>query len=455
MTPRRLAFLALALMMLLGLALAVIARDVPIAPQRLRELVRLDALSAVFLLLSAGAGLARLMTRPASQPLRTLVATGLLGISYVCGHLAGVAAGFLAATLVLERADSWAGPTARRSTFNVLRFTLALPLAAALCLAAGLSVIGLSSGEWRYAAPLAGSGLSSPVFALVLLAALLGAGLWALPLGKPIGPPDPLLASAFFYPLLRLYSLGPWNLGWLFATMLLGGAAMLWAAFQAATIATETAHWFALMLIGMALLGAGMGSGAGIALAIFALISLPVILVGLTNEPDGPAWPLWLLSSAAPFSILFVTVWIGVAAALAGGLSLLGVAIWAAALLSTLAVARRAAACGPNNPASMQPDRLVFGQPVYLAASLSLTLGIASPGLLSLLVSPIVSQLQGGLTPFGEIELWPWAGLIAVNLGQQPVATLPSLALVALMLILAALAWLAARLLRVWRRRSE
>ena len=58
----------------------------------------------------------------------------------------------------------------------------------------------------------------------------------------------------------------------------------------------------------------------------------------------------------------------------------------------------------------------------------------------------VVAQLQGGLTPFGEIELWPWAGLIAFDAARQPVATLPSLALVGLMLILSALCWVALRL---------
>lgn len=66
----------------------------------------------------------------------------------------------------------------------------------------------------------------------------------------------------------------------------------------------------------------------------------------------------------------------------------------------------------------------------------------------------MVAQLQGGLTPFGEVTLWPWAGLLALNAARQPVATLPSLALAGLMVILAALAWLATQL-RFVRRRNE
>jgi len=57
-----------------------------------------------------------------------------------------------------------------------------------------------------------------------------------------------------------------------------------------------------------------------------------------------------------------------------------------------------------------------------------------------------VAQLQAGLTPFGAIELWSWAGLIALDAARQPVATMPSLALAALMVILSALCWVALRL---------
>jgi hypothetical protein len=47
----------------------------------------------------------------------------------------------------------------------------------------------------------------------------------------------------------------------------------------------------------------------------------------------------------------------------------------------------------------------------------------------------------------GEIALWPWAGLIALDAARQPVASLPTLAMAGIMVILAALAWIGVRLL--------
>lgn len=68
------------------------------------------------------------------------------------------------------------------------------------------------------------------------------------------------------------------------------------------------------------------------------------------------------------------------------------------------------------------------------------------------LLAPVTAQLEGGLTPFGEIVVWPWAGLIAFDTARQAVATLPSLALAGLMLILSALCWTTLRLLALRER---
>src|SRR5690606_37819889 len=89
--------------------------------------------------------------------------------------------------------------------------------------------------------------------------------------------------------------------------------------------------------------GAGLTSGAGVALAAFALIALAALRLALSEEPplapsaDGepPSAEsagrglLWLLSGALPFTAPFTAAWAAVAGALAGELSLLAVALWA------------------------------------------------------------------------------------------------------------------------------
>jgi hypothetical protein len=361
-----------------------------------------------------------------------LGAAGALAAAYLSGHLAAVAALFALAALL--RAD------ARRPT-------AALPAALpAACLALGLASLGLRSGEWRYGAAGAGAGLNSGAFALLLLAALLAAGPLALVDGRDEGPArqlDPLLGTALLYPLLRLDSLGPGNLGWLAATLLLGAAAALWAAWRAAAgDPARAGGWLARYLLGLAVVGVGLGSGAGLALAAFALLAMPATALGLA-APAGPArpWPLWALCAAAPLSLPFVVAWVGVAAATAGRVPALAALLWAAALLAAVPVARLAAASLPARPLWPQDWRALA------AAGLSVALGLGAPLVLALLVTPMAAQLAGGLSPLGEVALWPWAGLIALDAARQPVASLPGVALAGLMLILAALAWLAARLL--------
>lgn len=424
--PRRLVGALLALGMLAALAAAWLLRDAPLAWGPLRA----DALSAFFTLLTAGMALAELAGGRAQGPARLLLTTGLLTAAYLSGHLALLAALLGLAGLL------WAGGR---------RLPLALPLALPLiCVALGLASLGLQSGEWRYGEPGAGAGLNSGAFALLLLAALLGGGMLALADGRDEGPGralDPLLGPATLYPLLRLDSLGPWNLGWLAATLLLGGALALWAGWRAAAADPERAGaWLPRYLIGMAIAGAGLGSGAGLALAAFALLALPITTLGLDASAGAARpWPLWALCAAAPLGLPFVVVWVGVAAASAGRVPALAIVLWAAALLASVPLARLAAARrGPGWP---QPPRLL------LAAGLSAALGLGAPLLIIVLVGPMVRQLAGGLSPMGEIALWPWAGLIATDAARQPVATLPTLAMAGLMIILAALAWIVARLL--------
>jgi hypothetical protein len=427
-----------------GLLLAALAADAPIAPGRAQGWLRADALSALLVIMLATHGLVERSLRQCWH-WRDLAAIGLLALTALAGHLALIAA--LLTLGVAMRAGR------RRPT----------PLLAALAAAGGLLLLGLVGGEWRYAAPAAGSGLNSTSFGLLLLGALLSVGGVDLARGRAPGA-DPLAAAACLYALLRLFSLGPWSLGWLFAALLVGAAVTLAAAWQgAAALPAEAAAWQGAYLGGIVLVGVGLGSDAGVVLAGYGLLLGPVLRLGLMPGQSAeckaqraeqvlsaaPAWPRWLLCAATPLTAPFVLAWMAVAAALAGELTLLAAALWAAALLAALPVGRLAggrAAQGDCPPEPSQASR------VYLAGALSAGLGLGAPLALAGLLAPIAAQLQGGLTPFGIIELWPWAGLLALSAARQPVATLPLLALAALLLILAALGWTLLRVLTTRRR---
>lgn len=416
---------------LAGLLLAWLAHDAPVAPGVVRGWLRADALSAVALIALSGLGLAG-QARGRPGWLREALAVALFALATLTGHLAIVALLLLAGGVVL----SWGAPEAGQSRARpALR---PAPLLGAALVALGLALVGAAAGEWRYGAPAAGAGLSSPSFALLLVGALLAGGAWELARGRPPAA-SPLAAVACLYALLRLFSLGPWNLGWLFAALVAGGALALGGAWQAAAAPPdEAAGWLGSYLAGLAIAGAGLGSGAGVTAAGYALLAWPILRLGLAGA-GGPLPPRWLLCGAVPLTAPFVLAWLAVAAAVAGGLTLLAAALWAAALLAAAAVARIAAR--PGDDAAPGAAR-----PVYAAAALSGALGLGAPLVVAGLLAPLAAQLQGGLTPFGEIELWPWAGLIALDAARQPVATLPSLALAALMLILSALCWVALRI---------
>lgn len=431
MYSRRLVVSLLSCAVVAALAATWFLRDTPLELAGACGIVRADALSVFFALLTVCLALVELTSSQASSPVRLAIVAGLLVAAYLSGNVAIIAALFVLAGGV-------------RVIGQPLSIVLSV-IPALICLVLGLVGLGLQAGEWRYAASDAGAGLNSMAFVALLFAALLGSGVCALADGRdeaPMSRLDRMLGPALLYPLLRLDNLGPWNLSWLVATLLAGCTIALWAGWRAATDTPQRASvWLPRYLLGLALVGAGLGSGAGLVLASYALLTLPLIVFGV-HMAVGQAhpWPLWMLSAAAPFGAPFVVAWSGVAAAQAGHVPALGVALWAAALLATVPLARLAAA-GHGTPWWPQDHRLL------LAAGLSAAFGIGSPILLNFLVSPIISQLAGGLSPMGEIALWPWAGLIARDSAHQPMAALPNLAMVSLMIILAALVWIGVRLL--------
>jgi hypothetical protein len=127
-----------------------------------------------------------------------------------------------------------------------------------------------------------------------------------------------------------------------------------------------------------------------------------------------------------------------VGASVAGGVALLAGAAWLVALLSGLT-----AALGGTQT---QPDR----RALLVAAGASAVLGVGAPLFTTTLIQPAIEQLQGGLTPYGDVNIWPWVGLATIDAAHTPVTTLPSIAVAAFMLVLSALVYLIARLRGAW-----
>jgi hypothetical protein len=269
-----------------------------------------------------------------------------------------------------------------------------------------------------------------------------------------------VLRFAWLYPLARLYSLGPWNEGWSFATLLLGGGTALWSAAALIHAGGERRGELALLSqLGLALAGFGLSTGAGLAAGCYAVLaSLVLAAAQTTNDRTGTMYRApttndrtaeapaqsaicnlqsailpWLLTPALPFSAPFVAAWMLLGAGVAGGVALLGAAAWLVALLGA-AAALLGGRCGAS------PRALV------VAAGASAALGLLAPVVVLALIQPAIEQLQGGLSVHGDVNIWPWVGLAAVDSTRRGVTALPSIAVAALMLVLCALVYLAGRL---------
>lgn len=434
-----------------GLALVWQVRDTPWTPL---AFVRVDGLSAFFLLLALLA--LALETAPLRRPgpalallLPAFCLTGLLPIALVYLGLALLEPG-VRRLISAHRATTRLEGLRRAGTQTLEAFA---PLIAAICLLLGYGALTLQ-GAVSYDQRSAGVALSSLPFWFVLLAAVVP----LLPLGPTSNGPLAFVARlAWFYPLLRLYSLGPWNSGWSFAVLLLGGAAALWAAVDTVLSpdVVQRTNRARACLLALGLAAFGLSSGAGLAAGCYcALAALliqsapedPAHLQAVTqgaeqSDPtDDTSTPLpttqtsllassWLLTPAMPLGAPFVAIWLVVGAAVAGGVSALAGVAWLAALLLALA---------PTLHTTPPTDRRMGG--------LSLVLGVGAPLMLLLAVEPLILQLQGGLTPYGDIVIWPWVGLATLDAARTQVAGLPSLAVAGLMLVLSALAYLVGRL---------
>lgn len=410
------------LLLLAALALFPRVHDFPIV--RFAGLFYADAPATLFIILFAATGIVESLDQP-PHPWRLVGAVLALASALLSADWVVLVVGFAGAALL--RLDGW------RSVAHRL-----LPVVA---LGGATMLFWRTTGVTRLHLPAAGVGLQSQFFALVVLSTLIGSGVWRLAVPVPkTGSTcaDLLLPLAWCYPLIRLYSLGPWNVGWLLALQLLGGGIVLLSGARALGNQSELYWLIALQYMGLVLVGIGLGSGAGLVAAFAALFTLPLVTWGLApnrgeSTRSGPAQTVgrWLLSAAIPLSAPFVVAWMSIGAAFASGSGLLAGILWLALLAGTLALLRSSVPLYPWRSNS--------------AGIVSILLGIGSPFLVQPALQPAIKQLQGGLTSLGEHDLWPWSDLSALNAAKHTVITIPSVALIALLLILAALAWLLAR----------
>jgi len=422
------------------LALVWVVRREPLA---LPPLAYLDALGAFFALATWSGALLWSLLRATAQTWRFWLTALLLTVAFLTSLTPLVIAVYALVGLLIVLPVWRTAVTRRAATY---------PLLAVAALAVGYGALALRGGL-RFDAPLAGAALDSFVFWFVLLAATL-----------PLLPFDPhptdtddarerslrLFAFAWLYPLARLYTLSPWNEGWSFATLIAGGGALLWLSSGALTgdtrrVRIERNHR---RLLAVALTGIGLSSGAGLAAGCYAV--LVYLLLAVVDSDDGqaissqsplsapgipPSAPVWLISGAIPLTAPFIATWMLIGAGAAGGVTILAAVAWFTALISALPVVI-------DSPA-------VASRRLWIGGGISLALGVASPLVVHLFIQPIIEQLQGGLSVYGDVNVWTWVGLAMVNSARTGITALPTIGAAGLMIVLSALVYLLARLLGV------
>ncbi|NCC33209.1 MAG: hypothetical protein EOM24_14515 [Chloroflexia bacterium] len=384
-------------LLLVGLALAWLAHDRPLAPQVAHGWLRADLVSALTLLLLASYGLVAVAVSQADH-WRTAGVAWCYGMAALTGHLA-----LIAALVIVGVALQPAAMAQRR-----------LALASALATAGGLVLIAMTSGEWLYAAPGAGAGLAGGSLVLLLVGTVLASKAQLH-----------LLFVMACYALLRTFSLGPWPLQWLFVALVAGAALALWASWHA-TVAPRALlpGWVELVMAAFVLVGTGLGAGAGVVVASYALLIGPLVLLARRPSFPLPNWPLLVL------------VWMAVAAAVAGRLTILAILLGVSGFLLALALAR------------WTPPLLRSAHVGRAGEALALVVAAGAPLFVGTLAGPLVAQLQAGLSPYGELVASPWTGLLVVyNAEKEYVASLPVYVLIALGMVLAAAGWLILRVI--------
>ncbi|MCS6839592.1 MAG: hypothetical protein NZ699_09320 [Roseiflexus sp.] len=430
------------------------------APLTLPPLAYFDALGAFFVFaVWCGTALSSALRAPAERGWRFWLTALALTVAFVTSLTPLVVAAYVLLALMHL-------PLARRGELLAALRSAVIPLLAAAALAAGYGALALR-GVVRFDAPLAGAALDSLVFWFVLLAAaipLLPSGSLSGETGPPPTRPAikvagdgmrssparaslDLFAFAWLYPLTRLYTLSPWNEGWSFATLTLGGGAMIWLTLGALTAAarSQRAENNRRRLIALALAGIGLSSGAGLAAGCYAVLVYLVLIVSDSTGSESesttatvlglpPSVPSWLLSGAFPLTAPFIATWMIVGAGAAGGVTMLTAVAWLTMLVSALPVVSDLKAAESRRR--------------WIGGGVSLVLGVASPLVVRLLIQPVIEQLQGGLSVYGDVNVWPWVGLAMVNSARTGITALPTVGAAGLMVVLSAMVYLLARLLR-------
>jgi hypothetical protein len=301
-------------------------------------------------------------------------------------------------------------------------------------LALGLGLLWLNGGS-TWSAPATATAISSPAFLLILLGC--GVGLNSYPIALLPQPADLLrqaLQPLWLLPLIRAIEWGPWNSGWTLATLLIGGATALWAG-SSALWANDPGERIERILgtwLGMALACVGLLTTVGLVAALWQALAYGL---GLGLLLRSARWSWWVVP--VPPAASFVAAWLVQGATAAGGAFLLAAVFWLATLFSGIAILRL------RSETTMVSHTQISAA---LGAGLSVLLGLLAPLPIRWLLLPAIEPLQGGLTPFGLIDIWPWVGIAALDAGHRRVAVLPSIAVFVLALVVAALVWLLARI---------
>lgn len=174
-------YLGAAIVMLTGVGLLGLIQQRPLIVGN--SFLRIDGLSALTMVLASLTGL----TVPPSW--RRIGQLGALCIALLSGHLIGLALGSLIGTVLSEDRRYYLSGAG---------------------IATGYLLIGASADSWWL--EFSGTGLNSISFVLLLAGAVIAVG-GIETISQRESPFDPLIALIGLTALLRLYSVGPWNLG--------------------------------------------------------------------------------------------------------------------------------------------------------------------------------------------------------------------------------------------------
>ena len=430
------------------LVLLVLLWSVSDAPWQPVSWLRLDALN-VFFMMVTGVGVALATTKQNVVILRSyhiwlpIVCLILIYSTTFLPAIVGAYVVLALFTLANNKPSLRLTPLSFQSVITLFsQMLLRVPMVLAsvfLCIGYGLLI---ARGPLHYDDRFAGAAMDSLIFWFVLLAAV-------VPYSRLVPPQSGghlsvLWRIVWLYPLVRLYNLGPWNTGWSFATLLLGGAAALWLSLSALTHSREEIrpHHVSLSYAALALAGFGLSTNAGIAAGCYGLLTY-VLLASLqhsdTDSHEVVQTPLtfwslapWALSGAIPFTAPFVAAWLLVGATVAGGVGIAAGVVWLVILLNALSM-----------------GLYMASRPVpqwRVPAVVSLVMGVGAPLVVLGAIDPVIKQLQAGLTVYGDVNIWPWIGLATRDSGSTPVTAFPTIATAAFMLILSALVYLLMRL---------